>query len=79
MTKRTVCADCKNLKKDMIGEFGFPLYGCLITGHVIPHGTNTIDDKHVTIFWRIPITCPLPNSEVTKSLDKAPESEWITI
>jgi hypothetical protein len=31
------------------------------------------------IFWRVPMGCQRPDSEVEKSDTKAPERDWVTV
>ncbi len=68
------CGNCKNLISHdtaMGGNF----YGCKVTGFVVPHHW----DSEEAIFWRVPVNCPRPDSEVVKSETKAPRKDWVTI
>lgn len=75
MSKRRTCAGCKNLQRDIIMDF--PMYSCKPTGYVVPHGTEREGDELMTTFWRVPLSCPLPNSEVVKTENKAPKKYWV--
>jgi hypothetical protein len=53
--------------------------GCAKTGFVIPRRARIEEGKEVVTFWRVLIECPLEDTEVLKSENKAPETYWVTI
>jgi hypothetical protein len=60
---RKTCGDCPHLKHmDMMS---CPVFFCGKTDLVIPQ--NTDGARGVATFHRVPIECPLPDTEVAKS------------
>jgi hypothetical protein len=53
---------------------------CESTQNVVPHsGSRSEDGKNWELtFWRVPTSCPLPDNQVEKSENKAPQSDWVT-
>jgi len=67
------CANCPHLiRTDLISSW---LIGCNKTDTVVPHSN---DGKNIT-FGRIPLSCPLPDSEVEKREKPQPKKKWETI
>lgn len=61
MQKLTTCEKCEHRKSENMGFLS--IEGCGLTGLVIPHAAATGQD---TIFYRVPLECPRPDSEVIK-------------
>lgn len=59
---------CKQLRSARV-------YGCSHTDTIVPHST----DSEKAVFWRIPLECPLPDSEVHKAETRVDEQEWETV
>lgn len=72
---RLTCHGCPNLKHQEIMRA--QVAHCAVTGFVIPHHFKS-DPLEVT-YWRVPMACPLPDTEVVKSEDKAPRQHWVTV
>ena len=74
---RYSCGGCDSLKLVDIDGMGF-FFGCAKTECVIPHHLHRDNpsESWEVIFWRIPLECPLPDSEVVKSADRAPQKHW---
>ena len=73
--RRKTCHGCQNLKhQEMMGA---QIAYCGATGFVVPHHFQS-DPMEVT-YWRVPMKCPLPDSEVVKSEEKAPRKDWVTV
>lgn len=49
---------------------------CSLTGNVVPQSFQS--DPPLITYWRVPMNCPLPDTEVVKSETKAPVREWQT-
>jgi len=76
---RVTCAGCKHLAQKKTG-IGGVIHYCESTQGVVPHQwKSSVAEGWEATFWRIPFSCPLPDTEVLKSEAKAPESEWVTI
>lgn len=73
---RYTCAGCENLIK-LPGFGNSHIFGCDKTGFVVPHSADF--QKNEVIFWRIPIYCPLPDSEVRKSEKLAAKKHWVKV
>ena len=67
---RKTCHGCPHLKSTKVCTT--PFYSCGETGMMVPHCATT----HGATFYRVPLDCPLPESEVEKSAAKQPPSEW---
>lgn len=50
---------------------------CKKTDAVVPHKYES--DPPVNTYWRVPMSCPLPDSEVFKSEVQAEREDWITV
>lgn len=74
---RSTCAGCPNLAKNRIPMNGV-VCSCAVTGFVIPHHSKAGRDAWELTYWRVPENCPLPDSEVRKSAERAPVGEWYT-
>lgn len=71
--KELTCGNCTNVVKTK----GFiQVIGCSETGCVIPHKVDY--DTNKVVFWRVPMECPRPSTEVIKSEDQASATEWVT-
>jgi hypothetical protein len=77
---RSTCGGCAHLELHNL-PMNRQIYGCKKTGAVVPQHSSLDDScrKRMFVFWRVPLNCPLPDTEVRKSADKAPRSEWVTI
>jgi hypothetical protein len=78
MTARDTCADCPHLKIEWM--VGIALPGCGKTSPmlVVPHHmVNAGGGEVKSTFWRVPEFCPLPENEVTKRVEKAPQDKWV--
>lgn len=73
------CAGCKNLKETRIRGSGFPVFGCATNNKVVPHETTTRASDHKVVFSRIPMWCPLPDSDVVKREAPAPQKTWTEV
>lgn len=71
---RVTCHGCKHLKRHDLRGGAF--FGCEATGYVVPHQANMTPGE--VTFWRIPLECPLPATEVKKSSKQAKQKEWVT-
>lgn len=60
MKKLTTCENCENL--EFYGRKGNGFYGCSKGGFVVPHSTIGSEPE----FYRVPMQCPRPDSEVVK-------------
>lgn len=71
---RHTCGDCPHVKSQTMLE-EYPVYFCGKTDTLVPlKGT-----KALTVFHRIPLDCPLPDTEVHKSESSAVQSLWVTV
>ncbi|MCH2459111.1 MAG: hypothetical protein MK186_13845 [Henriciella sp.] len=70
------CRDCEHLD-EMEWPNDMRLFGCKKTGFTIPHAASS-EDQQAT-FFRIPLECPRPDSEVEKKGDKQPHKHWQTL
>lgn len=70
--KEHTCGNCKHLVK--VGSRNW-IFGCERTGSVVPHSADYSKDE--IIFWRVPVECPRPDSEVVKSQKQAPKKVWV--
>lgn len=59
--KLTTCENCENRKSEDMGFIS--IEGCALTGLVIPHSAETGKE---TVFYRVPMECSRPDSEVEK-------------
>lgn len=68
---RNTCAGCQNLVRiDMIHN---QLFSCGPRGCPVPHQS---DGDKVT-FWRVPMECPLADTEVKKTTKLQPKKNWV--
>lgn len=74
--RRVTCHGCDNLRQQTIAMGGSVAY-CAETEAVVPHHFQS--DPPEKTYWRIPTNCPLPDSEVVKSENKAPRKDWVTV
>ena len=70
------CGNCKSLH---LGCDRFHVAGCKETGFVVPHGMDNTGDVAKFEFWRVPISCPRPDSEVVKSEKQAKRKDWVKV
>jgi hypothetical protein len=71
--KEITCGECKNI--NVSNAMGMPIFGCKLTGYVIPH--EAISETEKVTFWRVPLCCPRSENEVLKSEKQAPRNEWV--
>lgn len=76
VSRRKTCAGCPHLKRNYMAMNGIA-YSCAETGYVIPHASERREDHWDITFWRVPLSCPLPDDQVHKSEDRAPERDWV--
>lgn len=81
MSKRETCGDCPHLKTSPLPMNMLVAY-CGKTEDIIPHRSQ-LEQNKIRIqmtFWRVPLWCPLPNTEVVKRElgEKAPSQKWLT-
>lgn len=76
MTIRQTCGGCPHLVKTPFMRNGFVI-GCEKTNSVVPHSAGFVEGV-VTLF-RVPLECPLPDTEVRKSKSQAKEKFWVRI
>jgi hypothetical protein len=68
------CGLCKNLKRTRMANIY--LYSCKLTGFCVP---QTSEDGGKTVFTRVPLECPLPTMEASKSAKPAARREWVRL
>jgi len=75
---RKTCYECPNLKLNNTRSMVVAYCGARDKGPVIPHASDLSDDetKWDLTFWRVPMECPLPDTEVLKSEKRAPVKDW---
>lgn len=75
---RHTCGGCEQLKRIDIDGMGI-VFGCRKTECVVPQHVHrdSPDKRWEVIFWRVPLECPLPDSQVVKSAQKAPQKYWV--
>ena len=74
--QRKTCHGCQHLKHEPIAMGGTVAY-CGETGGVVPHHFQSDPVEHT--YWRVPMNCPLPDTEVLKRENKAPRRDWVTV
>lgn len=72
--RRETCFGCKNLAKQKIAMGGCVAY-CAVDNSIVPQHFQS-NPPEIT-YWRIPLDCPLPDSEVKKSETKANKKKWV--
>lgn len=73
MTMLYTCGLCKNLVRHAM--YGIILYSCKKTGCCVPQTT----DKNKAVFHRVPMDCPLPDTESSKSEKPAARKHWVRV
>jgi hypothetical protein len=71
---RYVCAGCPHVRYACDTATGLGFAKCDRTGHALPQHTKPLTTDYtqwLTLFWRIPVHCPLPNHRVEKSAAEA--------
>lgn len=75
---KTTCGNCEHVTSTKISRMpGVSIWGCEKTGLIIPHHTELEDGVETVTFWRVPMDCPLDDTEVMKGEKKAPENDWV--
>jgi hypothetical protein len=75
---RDTCGDCPHLHIEWMMNIALPGCGKTSPLLVVPHHmVNAGGGKTVATFWRVPEFCPLPDEDVKKSSDKAPQRNWV--
>lgn len=72
---RKTCLGCPKLGLNHNKQMA--LAYCTDTDLVIPHKSERVGDKWELTYWRVPVSCPLPDDEVLKSEEQAPPKEWV--
>lgn len=72
---RKTCAECPHLGLNKTPQMA--LAYCTETDLVIPQNTERKGKEWEITYWRVPRSCPLPDGEVHKSEDKAPQKDWV--
>lgn len=75
---RRTCAGCEHLTENLMpNRMGF-FMSCGKSEMVVPHRSAISDDgkSFEMTFWRVPLECPLPDDEVLKSENRAPQKYW---
>jgi hypothetical protein len=73
--RRWTCFGCAHLGLQKIAMGGSVAY-CKKTKGVVPQHFQS-SPPQIT-YWRVPGECPLPDDQVYKNNEKAPQKEWIT-
>lgn len=70
---RHTCFGCPH-----VDTMAMPLGGCVVyctkTNAMVPQHWQSHPPR--ITYWRVPMNCPLPDTEVIKSAEKAPEDLW---
>jgi hypothetical protein len=81
---RKTCHGCPHLQVHRFAFMGvMPSCGAVEEPFIVPHRSElqsmaeaASDQEYEVTYWRVPEDCPLSASEVHKSKDKAPVSDW---
>jgi len=72
MRKEVTCGNCPFVMKT---PGIVQVIGCKKTDNVVPHRADY--EVGIVTFWRVPMDCPRPTSEVAKSETKAKKVRWV--
>lgn len=74
------CGECEHVTRKVLPAMSGVFLGCGKTGLVIPHASKGVEGergKFETTFWRVPMECPRPVTEVVKQKEKRPHKDWL--
>lgn len=71
--KRKTCAECQNLESTLMMRT--MTFSCKETGAMVPHHCA----EGQATFWRVPLNCPLPDSEVLKGRYMVHPNDWVKL
>ena len=75
--KEKTCGHCPHLiTRQVDAKTDWYLYGCgaVDRAFMVPH--KAVQGEPV-IFWRVPLNCPRPSTEVDKSDQQADPNDWV--
>lgn len=77
--KEKTCGKCPNAKVNDIGGMCIAYCGELDGQPIIPHNSDSVKDKWLVTYTRVPTFCPRPANRVVKRETPVNHRHWICV